>query len=59
MRCWAWRPARTRACSGVLIYLAIYLVTNVGVFACIQAMRRGGKAVENISDLAGLAQHAT
>ena len=41
---------------GVLIYLAIYVFTNLGVFACIQAMRRDGKAVENISDLAGLAR---
>jgi NADH-quinone oxidoreductase subunit N len=41
---------------GVLIYLAIYVATNLGVFACIQAMRRGGKAVENIYDLAGLAR---
>ena len=38
---------------GVLIYLAIYVATNLGVFACIQAMRRGGKSVENIADLAG------
>jgi NADH-quinone oxidoreductase subunit N len=41
---------------GVLIYLAIYVFTNLGVFACIQAMRRGGRPVENISDLAGLAR---
>src|ERR1700733_11733179 len=41
---------------GVLIYLAIYVATNLGTFACIQAMRRGGKAVEGISDLAGLAR---
>jgi NADH-quinone oxidoreductase subunit N len=41
---------------GVLFYLAFYSLTNVGVFACIQAMRRGGQAVENISDLAGLAR---
>jgi len=41
---------------GVLIYLAIYVATNLGVFACIQAMRRDGKAVEGISDLAGLAR---
>ncbi len=39
---------------GVLIYLAIYVFTNLGVFACIQAMRRGGKSVETIADLAGL-----
>jgi NADH-quinone oxidoreductase subunit N len=42
--------------EGVLIYLAIYLVTNIGVFACILAMRRGDHMVENVSDLSGLAQ---
>ena len=42
---------------GVLIYLAIYVFTNLGVFAAIQAMQRRGKAVENISDLAGLARN--
>ena len=42
--------------QGVLIYLAIYLITNVGVFACILGMRRGPHMVENISDLAGMAQ---
>jgi NADH-quinone oxidoreductase subunit N len=41
---------------GVLIYLAIYVFTNLGVFACIQAMKRNGKAVETISDLSGLAR---
>jgi len=41
---------------GVLFYLAFYSLTNIGVFACIQAMRRGGKAVEDIHDLAGLAR---
>ena len=39
---------------GVLIYLAIYVFTNLGVFAAIQSMRRGGKSVESIADLAGL-----
>ena len=42
--------------QGILVYLAIYLVTNIGVFACILGMRRGENMVENISDLAGLAQ---
>jgi NADH-quinone oxidoreductase subunit N len=41
---------------GVLIYLASYVFTNLGVFACIQAMKRGGKPVESISDLSGLAR---
>jgi NADH-quinone oxidoreductase subunit N len=40
---------------GVLIYLAIYIFTNLAIFACIQSMKRAGKPVENISDLAGLA----
>jgi NADH-quinone oxidoreductase subunit N len=42
--------------QGVLIYLAIYVATNLGVFAGIQAMRRNGQAVETIADLAGLAK---
>ncbi len=39
---------------GVLIYLAIYLVMNIGAFACILSMRRHGDPVEGIDDLAGL-----
>lgn len=46
----------TLGVRGVLIYLAVYVATNIGVFACIQAMRREDKAVENISDLSGLAR---
>jgi NADH-quinone oxidoreductase subunit N len=40
--------------QGTLIYLAIYIVMSLGVFACIIAMRRKGIAVETIADLAGL-----
>ena len=40
--------------EGVLVYLAIYLVMNVGTFACILCMRKGGRMVEGIDDLAGL-----
>jgi NADH-quinone oxidoreductase subunit N len=39
---------------GMLFYLVFYAVTNLGVFACILAMRRDGEHVESISDLAGL-----
>ena len=46
----------TQGVQGVLVYLAIYLVTTIGTFACILAMRRGGHMVENVGDLAGLAQ---
>jgi len=41
---------------GILIYLAIYLVMNVGAFACILAMKRGDRMVEEISDLAGFSK---
>ena len=41
---------------GVLIYLAIYLVMNIGTFACILCMRRNERMVENIEDLSGLSK---
>ena len=41
---------------GVLIYLAIYLVMNVGTFSCILCMRRDNRMVEGIDDLAGLSK---
>ena len=41
---------------GVLIYLATYIFMNVGTFACILAMRRDGRLVENLSDLSGLSK---
>jgi len=40
---------------GVLVYLLTYVVMSAGAFACIIAMRRRGRAVENITDLGGLA----
>lgn len=40
--------------SGVVIYMLIYMLSTLGVFACVLAMRRAGQQVENISDLAGL-----
>src|SRR4029079_15570715 len=42
--------------QGVIIYLLIYLAMNLGTFACILAMRRGGVMVEEIGDLAGLSR---
>jgi len=41
---------------GVLVYLAIYLFMNAGTFAVILCMRRDGKMVEGIDDLAGLSR---
>lgn len=40
----------------VLVYLAIYLVMTLGVFACVLVMRRNGAPVEQIDDLKGLAR---
>ncbi len=41
---------------GVLVYMAIYVVMNAGTFGCIVAMRRDGRACEQIRDLAGLSR---
>ena len=42
--------------KSVLIYLAIYLVMNIGVFACILCMRREDTMVEGLQDLAGMSR---
>ena len=41
---------------GILVYMAIYLFMNIGTFAVILCMRRQGKLVEGIEDLAGLSR---
>jgi NADH-quinone oxidoreductase subunit N len=41
---------------GMLIYLAIYLVMTLGVFACVLCMRSSLGMVEDIDALSGLAQ---
>jgi NADH-quinone oxidoreductase subunit N len=43
--------------TGVILYLAIYLVMTIGTFACILAMRRHDVMVETIDDLSGLARN--
>ena len=42
--------------EGIVIFMAIYLVMTLGVFAVILAMQTGGKRVEQIGDLAGAAR---
>ncbi|MDJ0894470.1 MAG: NADH-quinone oxidoreductase subunit NuoN [Alphaproteobacteria bacterium] len=42
--------------TGVILYMTIYMFMNVGTFACILCMRRQDRMVEQIDDLAGLAQ---
>src|SRR5262247_70304 len=41
---------------GVLVYMAIYLFMTVGTWAIILCMRRNGRMLEGISDLAGLSR---
>ncbi|MEZ5891798.1 MAG: NADH-quinone oxidoreductase subunit NuoN [Parvularculaceae bacterium] len=40
--------------SGVLVYMAIYIVMTIGTFAVILMMRRRGGMSESIADLSGL-----
>lgn len=42
--------------KGMLIFMVIYLITVLGIFACILQMRIRDGMVERISDLSGLAQ---
>jgi NADH-quinone oxidoreductase subunit N len=42
--------------QGVVIYLAIYLAMTLGTFACILAMRRDGRMIEDIDQLSGLSR---
>ncbi len=41
--------------QALLIYLAIYVTMNVGVFAFLNCVERGGRPATKISDLSGLA----
>ncbi len=43
--------------SGTLIYLATYLFMTLGAFGVIIGMRRQGRSVEKITDLAGLGRN--
>jgi NADH-quinone oxidoreductase subunit N len=42
--------------ASVLVYMSIYVIGTLGLFAGVLALRRGGQAVESLSDLNGLAQ---
>ena len=42
--------------QSVIVYMAIYVVMTLGTFAAILSMRRNGRAVETMADLAGLAR---
>ncbi|MCS6761422.1 MAG: NADH-quinone oxidoreductase subunit NuoN [Candidatus Devosia symbiotica] len=42
--------------EGVAIYMAVYVIMTIGLFACVLSLRTNGDYVENIADLAGVAQ---
>jgi NADH-quinone oxidoreductase subunit N len=42
--------------QGVMTYMAIYLATTLCAFACVLLMRRDGKPIEDIAELAGLSR---
>jgi len=42
--------------QALLIYLALYIFMSAGAFGCVLLMRRNGQYVEDIKELAGLAQ---
>jgi NADH-quinone oxidoreductase subunit N len=48
--------ASPEGARGVIIYMVIYVAMTLGAFACVLAMRRQSGMVEEIDELAGLAQ---
>lgn len=41
----------------ILVYIALYLIMTVGMFAGLLSLTKQGKGVEKIADLSGLARH--
>jgi NADH-quinone oxidoreductase subunit N len=48
--------AASAGVQGILIYLTLYIFMSIGAFTCVLLMQRNGKYVEDISELAGMAQ---
>jgi NADH-quinone oxidoreductase subunit N len=42
--------------SSSIAYMSIYVVMNLGIFACIFSMKRDGKYCENLNDLSGISK---
>jgi NADH-quinone oxidoreductase subunit N len=49
-------PGTADGVQGVITYMAIYLAMTLGAFGAVLLMRRDGKALERIDDLAGLSR---
>ena len=43
--------------SSSITYISIYVVMNLGMFACIFSMKRDGKYCENLNDLSGISKN--
>ena len=43
--------------SSSIAYISIYMIMNLGIFACIFLMKRDGQYCENLEDLAGISKH--
>jgi NADH-quinone oxidoreductase subunit N len=46
----------TGGVNAVLVYMTLYVVMVLGTFGCILLMRRQGRYVENVADLAGISR---
>lgn len=46
--------ATPQGIAATVFYLTLYAVTTAGAFACLLSMRRGGRYVETVDDLAGV-----
>ena len=47
----------TSGYSSSITYITIYVVMNLGMFACIFLMKRDGKYCENLNDLSGISKN--
>ncbi|MBL6857166.1 MAG: NADH-quinone oxidoreductase subunit NuoN [Pelagibacteraceae bacterium] len=43
--------------SSSITYITIYVIMNLGMFACIFSMKREGKYCEKLDDLSGISEH--
>ena len=50
-------PGTENGFKSTLIYISIYAVMNIGVFACIVLMKRNGKYIEDIQELSGASKN--
>ena len=48
--------ASSAGIQAMIVYLAIYIVSVIGLFCCVMALRRNDSALERISDLSGLSE---